>query len=72
MEYQRSSLNPAIRRKIKSEEKYLERKCRKIWDFTNPEGIKYLFGSFCQNRDSVIVTIAIQNLDVIGGWEPAR
>jgi hypothetical protein len=55
--YQHSELNRAIRRNIKSKEKLLNRTCRKVWSFTNPKGIQFLFGSFCRNRDRLFVTM---------------
>ncbi len=70
MEYRISELNPAVKRHIKRKEKYLNRKCRTIWDFTNPLGERFLFGSFCKNYDRLIVTIASYNCVIVGGWLP--
>ena len=47
--YSKVELSNVIKRNIKHKEKYLDRKCRTIWSFTNPEGNTYLFGSFCRN-----------------------
>lgn len=58
MEYRKSALSKAVKRNIKRKEEYLGRTCRKIWDFTNSNGEKYLFGSFCANRDRLVVIIA--------------
>lgn len=71
-EYRISELNPAIKRHIKAKEKYLGRKCRKVWSATNPKGEQYLFGSFCVNHDRLIVTIGFHMLGVIGGFAPSR
>jgi len=54
---QRKNLNPAIKRYIKRKEKYLDKKCRMIWEFTNPKGEKYLFANFCKNWEKTIVTV---------------
>jgi hypothetical protein len=54
----RPPLNPAIARYIKRKEKYLGRKCGKIWTHTTPKGEKYAFAHFCHNWDRLIVTIA--------------
>jgi hypothetical protein len=70
MEYRKSSLSNPVKRHIKAKEKDLDRTCRKIWDFTNPNGETFLFGSFCKNRDRLIVTIAHKNDAVNGGWMP--
>lgn len=58
MKYLKRNLSQAVKRYIKQKEKYLNRTCRTIWDFENPDGRTYLFGSFCRNRKSVTVTIA--------------
>ena len=70
MQYRRSELNPVIRRAIKRRELSLNRKCRMIWDFTNFRGDTFLFGSFCINRDRLIVTIAVNCSGIIGGFLP--
>lgn len=70
MNYLRSSLNPAVQRYIKSKERYLGRKCGKIWSATNPLGEKFLYGKFCIDYDEVIVSIAIENINVSGRWLP--
>ena len=57
MKHNQTSLNPAIKRYIKRKEKYLNRTCRKIWDFTNRHDETYLFGSFCRDWDQLIVII---------------
>lgn len=51
-------VSKAVRRNIKRQEDDLDRKCRRVWSFTNPKGQKYLFGSFCKNYDRLIVTVA--------------
>lgn len=53
----RSELNPATNRYIAREEKYLDRKCRKIWRATNPKGETFTFANFCRNHDRLIVTL---------------
>ena len=53
----KASLNPAIKRHIKSKEKELGRTCRTIWEHENPQGEKYLFASFCRNWNRLIVTV---------------
>jgi len=61
MKYHRSELRMPVRRNIWAKEKNLSRKCRAIWDFTNPEGHRYLFGRFCNGqgmKDTVICTLA--------------
>lgn len=68
----RSDLNPAVQRRIQEKEKYLDRKCRKIWSFTNGQNETFLFGSFCRNRESVVVTIASRDFTVRGDWLPSR
>ena len=70
MQYRMSELNPAVKRHIKQKEKELNRKCRTMWDFTNPLGERFLFGSFCRNWNRLIVTIAVHNPVVCGGWQP--
>ena len=70
MKHNRSRLNPAVKRFIKDKEKELDRTCRTIWDFTNPKGNRFLFGSFCKNYNRLIVTIAEYNQNVIGCWLP--
>ncbi len=67
-DFTRSSVRPAIKRYIKFKEKDLGRVCRKIWTFTNPEGITYMFANFCKNYDKLIVTIG-HYVDRIG-WLP--
>jgi hypothetical protein len=60
MNYTRGMLSPAIKRNIKRQEVHLDRRCRKIWDFENPFGEKYLFARFCNGngmRDTVIATL---------------
>jgi hypothetical protein len=66
----KAPLNYAIRRHIKAKEKALDRKCGKIWTFTNPKGEKYAFGYFNRNWNRLIVTIAYFNPNV--GWLPVR
>lgn len=66
MEYQRSNLSVGVRRIIKRKENELDRKCRKIWDFVNPNGERYLFGNYCKNYDKLIVSIAYFKNNV--GW----
>lgn len=66
MEYHKSDLGRGIRRIIKRKEADLERTCRKIWSFTNPNGERYLFGSFCKNYDRLVVSIAYNQPNV--GW----
>lgn len=61
--YGRSELSEAIKRRIKSKEESLGRTCRKIWEFTNVKGERYLFSSFTKKRGEVdkppiIVTLA--------------
>ena len=68
-EYTKYNLSPSIKRYIKYQEKDLDRVCRKIWQHENPEGILYMYGSFCRNYDKVIITIAYFNEDV-GLWLP--
>ena len=68
MKYKISNLNPAIKRSIRRKEKYLNRKCRMIWDFENRLGERFLFGSFCRNWNRLTVTIAVYNPVVCGGW----
>ena len=67
-----SELNTAIKRHIKQHESDLNKKCRKLWHFTNDLGEKFLFGLFgkLQDEDNTIVTIATSNWDCCGGWEP--
>ena len=65
-------LSRTIKRFIKEKEKELNRKCRKIWRFTNPNGQTYLFGSFCKNYDRLFVTIGYYNGVVNGHYIPAR
>lgn len=70
--YQRSKLNPAIRRYIKRIEKETGRKCRKIWSHTNPKGETFLYGSFCINYNRLFVTIGAANIYVSGGFTVPR
>jgi hypothetical protein len=53
----RTDLNAATRRFIKRKEKYLNRRCRKIWRAINPKGEAFTFASFCRDRDRLIVTL---------------
>ena len=46
-----STLNPAIKRKIKDKERDLEKKFYKIWSFVNPNGEEFLFGRFGKLKD---------------------
>ena len=57
-EYTKYNLSPSIKRYIKYKEKDLDRVCRKIWQHENPEGIVYMYGSFCKNYDRLFITIA--------------
>lgn len=70
MVIQRSSLNEAIKRRIKEHEKELDKKCNKIWSFTNHLNEVFLFGRLVNKVDKTIVTLAVQNPYVCGGWEP--
>mgnify|MGYP007099664960 CR=1 FL=1 len=72
MEYRKSELNPAVKRAIARKELYLDRKCRKIWSQENRLGETFLFGSFCKNRDRLIVTIAYGDKAVHGGFYPVN
>ena len=64
-----STLNPAIRRKIKSKEKSLGKKCYKVWSFKNPLGEEFLFGRFGKiKEDWTPVTLATKCDTCIGGW----
>lgn len=71
MTIQCSALNPAIKRKIQRLETELDKKCYKLWDFTNPMHEKFLFGRFGKvDNDETIATVAVCNSYVCGGWEP--
>ena len=63
-------LNPAVRRFIKAKEKDLDRRCGKLFVFTSEDDQIYLAANFCRNWDRLIVTIAIRNDVVSGGWLP--
>ena len=65
-----ADLNPAVRRYIKTLEKRLDRKCRKMGSHTTNQGETFLFGEFWRNRESIVATIAVQNCSVNGGWLP--
>lgn len=65
-------LSKTIKRFIKEKEKELNRKCRKIWRFTNPKGQTHLYGSFCRNWNRLYVTIGHYNGCVNGHYIPAR
>lgn len=59
----RSDYSAAIRRCIKHKEKYLNRNCWKLWEYTplSPElsNVTYLFGKFSRGHgDTIIVTVA--------------
>ncbi len=69
-EYNKSEINPAIKRFIKRLEKEHNRVCRKIWSFTNPNGEQFLFGSFCRNYDRLYITLGAYNSAVSGGFLP--
>ena len=66
MEYRKSDFGRGIRRIIKEKEVELKRTCRKIWDFTNPNGERYLFATYCKNYDRLVVSIAYNQPNV--GW----
>ena len=66
------SLNPSMGRFIVKKEKELNRTCRTIWQFTNPKGETFLFGSFCRNYNKLIVTLGHYNPCVNGFFLPAR
>ena len=70
MTVQRSTLNPAVKRWIKRKEQQLGRTCRSLWSCENRHGEKFLFGHFCHKWDKLIVTVAIYNSCVNGGWLP--
>lgn len=59
--YKKNELSSTIKRNIKRKEKLLGRTCRMIFEFTNPNGDKYLFAHFCKNYDKLIVTIGYFN-----------
>ena len=57
-----AELSKPIRRHIKRKEKYLDKKCMKVWEFTNQLGEKFLFGRFGKLKDDhTIVTLATYN-----------
>ena len=55
-----SELSQAVKRKIKRVEKSLEKKCMKVWYFTNRLDERFIFGRFGKLRDNqhTIVTLA--------------
>ena len=57
-EYTKYTVSNPIKRYIKYKEKDLDRVCRKIWQFENPQGILYMYANFCRNYDKLIITIA--------------
>jgi len=65
-------LNPAVRRFIKAKEKELDRRCGKLFIFTSEDEQIYLAANFCRNWDRLIVTIAIYDYCVSGGWLPMK
>ena len=65
-------LNPAVRRFIKAKEQELDRRCGKLFIFTSEDEQIYLAANFCRNWDRLIVTIAIYNEKVSGGWLPMK
>ncbi len=65
----KSELPAHIKKNIKWREKGLGRTCRRIWHSNNEKGTQYLFGSFCLNRNKLVVTIAFRNDNPYGyGW----
>ena len=55
----RSSLTNSCRREIKRKERYLERKCGKIWWHKNNDSEAFLFANFNNDReDKIVVTLA--------------
>lgn len=66
--FNKSELNPAIRRYIKRKEEELGRTCRMIWCGTNPEGETYLYANFCKNWDRLTVTIGFHRPSTCGGF----
>lgn len=62
----RNGLRLSIRRHIRIKEADLDRTCRKLWWQENRLGEQFLFGSFCKNRDRLIVTVAAYVPNV--GW----
>lgn len=61
-EHKRSELSDPIKRNIKRKEAYLEKKCGKVWSFTNPQGEQYLFASFGASKLLVTVGYFSKNI----------
>ncbi len=62
-------ISDIMKRNIKRKEKYLDRKCRKIWACTNRLGQTYLYGSFCKKWNRLVITIGHYVEDV--GFVPS-
>jgi len=56
--YNKTDLSKSAQRKIKNLEIDLNKKCRKIWEFTNTKDERYIFARFGKLKDSTISTIA--------------
>jgi len=63
----RTELSGVCRRAIKRKEGYLGKTCRRLWVANNWLGEDFIFGSFCSNRKSIIVTVAAY-IPGGGGW----
>jgi len=65
-----ASLNPAVKRKIKSLEQELEKKAYVVSDATNPLGERYLYVRLGKKKDpeNIIATVAVFDTAVIGNW----
>ena len=61
--YKRTELSQAQQRFIKRHEERLGKKCTLIWEFTNPQGQKYIFARIGLKRDTdnLVVTVAYFN-----------
>lgn len=66
----RSQLGTALRRFIRDKEKYLNRRCCKMWYFQNRLDEWFIFGNFCRNYDRLLVTVAQYVPNV--GWLPPK
>ncbi len=53
----KTELSKTIRKYIKNKETELNRTCRRVWEFTNPKGECYLFGSFCRDYKRMVLPV---------------
>lgn len=55
-----SQLSKPVKRHVKRKEKYLNKRCYKVWEFTNRLDEKFLFGRFglLKDKNHTIVTLA--------------